>query len=247
MPVPIVDPITVDKPAAGPQDSPKPELKPEPKPDTPASTDPMTTKLEGDNIPEKFRGKTVKEVLEIHATTEGAKTKAETEVAQWAAYVKDQQTAAQAAADDKTPKFNPLDHLSEEQARSVDMISASRVSPLLEAMGGLMKEVAKSNHPDWNEHEVRATKIYDNLAPAYKFHRDYGWNFAINFARAEAMKVKPPGPKPPTGGPSLTGDTPGPKKLTLNEDQKKWAKIQGMTEEKYAEYLALQTPEGGAK
>lgn len=203
--------------------------------------DPLAVKLEGDKVPEKFRGKTMGEVLGLQGTTDANLTKAEQENAQWRAYF---QLEKEKAAKPKEKEFNPLDHLEEKQAQAVLSIVDARNKPILDGLSSMMLEYAKSIRPDFKQFEVRSKQIYDSLLPEYKYHPDYGWDFAYRFAKAEAEGTPaPPSPAPPQLGPSATGTGPAPAK-GLTDDQKLWAKRMGLTDE---EFTKFQKPIDAAK
>jgi len=255
MPDPKDNPLDVDptkvKPGEEPpapkpgEEPPKPgEKPPEPKPgEKPPALPALEVKLEGEDVPEKLRGKTVSEALQMLAETEKTKSKIEAENAQWLQHFQASTAAATAAEQAKLPQFNPLDHFSEDQVTAVDAIVAARANPVLipivTGLGEIMKEFTKSMRPDFEKHEPAATKYYEQMPLEHRLNPKYGWDWCYRMAVADAMGGPKPPEAPPTPGPSST-ETPGaPAKYTLTPEQKHWAKLQGLSEDRY---IALMTP-----
>ncbi len=211
-------------------------------PVVPAVQNPLELKLEGDGIPEKLKGKTVQEALTMLTESEGELTKATTESKQWQTFFSKQVGAPVTNPNDvtrqqqqQTPKYDPMQHLDEETAQAVGFIVGSQLNPIYEGLGAIFKEMTKSTRPDYDEHAERTEAIYKEMHPSYKFHPDYGFDYAYRLAKAEKMGP-PKTEKLPQPGPSV-GPTPEPKgPLPLTETEKYWADKQGLTVEEYRKF-----------
>ena len=104
--------------------------------------DPMAAKLEGDKVPEKFRGKTLADVVSAYEGSEAAKTKAEQEAAQWRAWGTSKVTeieAREASRRESAP--NPLDAFNEDQQKALLEVVGKGLQPVVDGLSSLMKEV----------------------------------------------------------------------------------------------------------
>jgi len=239
---------TTPQPGGQPPAGPEGPQAPPQQPPAPA-TSPLEAKLEGDGVPENFRGKTVADVLKSYKEAEAAMLKAQAETAQWVAHF--QRSAAQPPqqpASPAQPQYNPYDDLDERTGKAVQTIVQmslkdsleKAVVPVMEGVSGMQKEFVRAVRPDFNDLEERAKQYYDTFPLETRFNPAYGWDFAYRLAYAEKMGKPPlipsaPQPAPPTPGPS-TGPGAPPPTPQYTEDQLKWMKIQGMTPEQYEKY-----------
>jgi len=202
--------------------------------------DPLATKLEGDKIPEKFRGKTLADVLQSYGDAETAKTRAEQESGQWRTWAATKLAdleARTAPTHDVAPTANPLAAFDEDQQKSLVGLFTQGMQPIIDGLGSLMKEIVKSNRPDFEAVKDVATTYYNQMPYAYKVHPDYGWDYAYRMAKADQLKhVKTPVP-PPQPGPS--SGQPEPSTTVLSADEKDVAKRFGLSDE---EYVKLREP-----
>ncbi|MCW4026854.1 MAG: hypothetical protein NWE76_05180, partial [Candidatus Bathyarchaeota archaeon] len=182
---------------------------PEPKPgeappgEPPKGEDIFSQKLEGDDVPEKLRGKTIAEALTIVKGLEGELTKSGQEIATWHKYYEAVKTREEAGEKPEETKPDFLKHFDEDQAGAIVTLVDQYMKPVFDAVGGMQLSYVKASRPDFEAHEERARKIYENFPLAYKLHPDYGWDFAYRFAKAEKEGGPPPtGPGIPHAGPS---------------------------------------------
>lgn len=204
-----------------------------------AAVNPLEMKLSGDNVPEKFQGKTVQELLTIQKDTETKRAHAEAEAKQWLRYVQEGNLEGPKKKEDEV---DPADILDADAMKAINMITSKAVKPLVDALGGMQKQYLSDTREDFAKFEERADEVFAGMAAEHKFHPKYGYNFAFNLARAEAMDTKP---KKTTLEPAPTkkGTTP-PAEEPLNDEQKKYAKMMGLTEEKYKEFMTEKDPLG---
>jgi hypothetical protein len=211
-----------------------------PAPETTPPADPTTLKVDGDKIPEKFRGKTVADIVASYEEAEAAKVKAEQETSQWrkwGAHKLEEDTSKNAntnAADvpDLTNAFT------EDQQKAITSALDKTMKPLIDGLGSLMKEVVKSSRPDFTELQEKATEYYNAMDPAYRVHPDYGWDYAYRMAKADQLKtVKPVAAPPPLTAP--TSPAGGPAPATLTAEQQAMAKQFHMTDKEYAEFQTV--------
>lgn len=220
------------EPAPGPSGEPTPEPKPEPKPEP---TDPMSVTFEGEGVPEKLRGKTVKEVLAMQAEAEKALGTANLELGQWR---QDFHARQQAGQQPGKEKYDPFAHLDEETAKAVLTLHQMQLAPLTQGLSSVMFELVKGTRPDFDQVEKRVKEIYNQMDDYHKFDPRYGWDWAYKMAKTEVMPpAAAPLPQPgPTTTPPMT-----PKAPELTPEQRKMAAAQGLTTEEYIKYL---TPGG---
>jgi len=201
--------------------------------------DQMATKLEGDKVPEKFRGKTLGDVLTSYGESENAKTKAEQESAQWRTWAATKLAdleARTAVTHDVAPAANPLAAFDEDQQKSLLGMFTQGMQPIIDGLSSLMKEVVKSNRPDFDEVKDSAATYYNQMPYAYKVHPEYGWDYAYRMAKADQLKHTK-SPPPPQPGP--TSGSPGAPAIHLTADEKDIAQRFGLTD---AEYVKLKEP-----
>ena len=198
----------------------------------------FTRVLEGTDVPEKLKGKTVKEALEILKVTEGELTKATQEIGTWHKYyeaVKAKEAAGEPKAEEQKPDF--LKVFDEEQAGAIVQMMNQFMSPVFESVGGMQLSYVKAARPDFERFEERAREIYKNFPLNYKMDPKYGWDFAYRFAKAEAEGGPPPaGPAPPHAGASQTGVPSGPKEEPLTPEEEAWRQRYNMTVEEYKKF-----------
>jgi hypothetical protein len=214
---------------------------------TPAAValpDLASMKLEGDKIPEKFRGKTLPEVLASIKDLESSKTTAEQKVSQWNEWYRKEVLNKARAADegdggDGSSRGSSKDPRAAFEAHQVQALSElfdSAMAPIVNALSGIYKENVKTSRPDFDQFEGRAKEIFEQMPYTHKVDPAYGWNFAYNMARAEKMG-KDPAPPPNTvaggsgGAPTAANE---PEKLTPVEQL--WAKRFKMSDEDYRKY-----------
>jgi len=226
------------EPTAKP-DEPKPG---EPKPGEPKKDDPLAQKLpDVEGIPDKLKGKTVGEALEMMGSTQGELTKALTEITQWHKYAEDEELKK--AGEKKKDAYDPLEHMDEDTARAVTTIVADQMQPIMNAMDGIALEKVEQTRPDFAEFKDRALKIFMEMPFQHKYHPAYGMDFAYRFAKAEKEGGPPPvGPGPPAMGPSNTGGEPGAKDDALTKGELYVAEKMGMTLEDYKKHKTETSP-----
>ena len=200
----------------------------------PPAADPFAAKLEGDKVPEKFRGKTLADVLESYSEAEKAKTKAEQESAQWRTYVANKLTDLEAHAAERSPPANPMDAFDTEQQKAINDVVGKGLQPIIDGLSSLMKEVVKSNRPDFEAVQEAATTYFNKMGPEYRVHPDYGWDYAYRMAKADQLKNTKSPPPPPQPGPTSTPPATGAPSLTTEE--KEIAKRFNLTDEEYERF-----------
>lgn len=209
-----------------------------------ALPDLSSMKLEGDKIPEKFRGKTLPEVLTAIKDLESSKTTAEQKVAQWNDWYrkevlnKARATESEGDGDDgsRGSSKDPRTAFEAHQVQALSELFDTAMAPIVNALSGIYKENVKTSRPDFDQFEGRAKEIFEQMPYTHKVDPAYGWNFAYNMARAEKMGKEPaPPPNTVTGG---SGGAPTastePEKLTPVEEL--WAKRFKMSPEEYRKY-----------
>lgn len=202
------------------------------------SVDVLAAQLDGETIPEKFRGKTVQELLQIYSDTDRKRTFAEQEAQQWRAIAESSGNTNQSQSQS--------DYFDEDAAKAVSGEIQKAISPIVDAFGRMQKDYLRETRDDFNQFEKRTDEIFAGMKPEHKVHPDYGYTFAYRLARAEAddervvqKKKAPPPPAPSTGGTSKKKD-----ELTLL--QKKHMEMMGMDEERYRKYMTVHDPLGGS-
>jgi hypothetical protein len=181
-----------------------------------AVVDLATAKLEGDKVPEKFRGKTVAEVLKTYGDLEVHASKAIDTNKQWNEWYQKNKpvielAARQAQGGDRRDtgaarqpgsvggqKVNPFEVFEEPQIQALGDLFETAVTPLVGAITSIYKESVKSSRPDFHDYEERATQIFDNMPIQHRLDPKYGWAFAYNMAKAERMGTEPPPAAPNT-------------------------------------------------
>jgi len=236
MPDPQVTPPVSGEPAA-------PTTQPEggTPPAAPApSTSPLDIALDGEGIPQEFKGKTVKDILASVSDLMGAKTRAEQEAAQWRTYVATQQ-AAPAAPAGPAPE-DPLADIDPKVLQGLQVLFQNQfnmqMAPMHAALGNVMKNYVAAMAEDFPQYEERATQIFNQLPPQFRYSDQYGWKFAYNMAKAEKAGLPRPAVTHPGVAPTAF-PTP-PSKPTLTDDQKKIAKNLGLSEDDYIKYQTEQ-------
>lgn len=217
------------------------EEPPEPKKEPLKADDPLAQKLEGDKVPEKYRGKTVEEILALTGVTETELMTAKKEIGQWHQYAEAEE--AKLAGEKKKEEYDPLEHMDEDTARAVSVLIANQTKPLTDAMDGMALDKVRQTRPDFSEFEERALKVYREMPFQHKYHPAYGLDFAYRFAKAEKEGgPPPPGPAPPAMGPSNTGGDPGAKEGALTKAELYIAEKMGMTPEEYTKHKTETSP-----
>jgi len=229
----------------------------EPTAATQPQSDPSTLKLEGETIPEEFRGKTLADVLKSQQEAKAALSREQAAAAQWRAFGEEQaRIAAGATARPKepdTPPYNPVDDLGEANAKAVNHIVQQNLQealqktllPVMTGVAAIQKEMVRSVRPDFDKVEARAKQYFDSMPLEARFNPQYGWDFAYRMASAEAMGSTPMIPKdqPPQPGPS-TGSGGAPTTPKYDELQQKWMGMMGMSPEQFEKYSQPQDPVG---
>lgn len=236
------EPAPGKEPTPGQEPGKEPTPGKEPAPGTPPTkVDFLSQKLDGENVPEKLRGKTVQEALEIAKLTEGELSKANQEIATWHKYyeaVKTREASGGEAPEDKKPDF--LKHFDEEQAGAIVGLVNEVMKPVFDAVGGMQLSYVKAVRPDFETVEERAREIYKNFPLSYKMHPDYGYDFAYRFAKAEAEGGPPPqGPPVPHAGESQVGTPPTPAEEPLTPEQEEWRRRYNMSVEEYKKFMNI--------
>jgi len=227
----------------------EPEVKKEPEKKEPEgakkeplkASDPLSAKLEGDKVPEKFRGKTVAEALTLMGATEAELTKAKGELTQW--YKFGEKLEAEKAGGTTEKQFDPMEHLDEDQGRAIMTLIGEAMKPFGIAMDAYMLERVEQTRPDFGEYKDRALKIFRDLPTTHKYHPQYGLDFAYRFAKSEKEGGPPPvGPGPSHMGPSNTSADTAPKEGALTKAELYVAEKMEMTPEEYKKYRVEQSP-----
>jgi len=204
-----------------------------------AAADPLSVKLAGDDVPEKFQGKTVQEVLTIYKDTEAKRVHAEAEARQWLRLMQESDTKSTTP---KVKEIDPADILDVDALQAITALTNKAIAPLVGALGNMQKQYLRDTRDDFSQFEERADEVFGGMKPEHQFHPKYGYAFAFNLARAETMDTKQ---KKTTGAPAPTiKDIKGPKPEGLSEVQKKYAKMMGLSDEKYKEYMEEKNPLG---
>jgi len=196
--------------------------------------DPMSTKLEGDKVPEKFRGKTLGDVLASYSEAEGAKTKAEQESSQWRSWAATKLAELEARTSAKEEPPDPMAAFDVDQQKAIHTEVGKAIQPLVDGLSSLMKEVVKSNRPDFEAVQELATTYFNKMAPEYRVSSEYGWDYAYRMAKADQMKNTKSLSPPPQPGPTSTPPTPSVTALTAEE--KNIAQRFGLTDVEYEQY-----------
>lgn len=213
-------------------------------PTTPVN--PLEAKLEGDAVPERFRGKTVADVMKSYGEAEDKMMKALNEAEQWRKFGEKSIMAATQQSQKPVDTFNPLEHLDENTAKAVTTIASGALEefnkavlvPVIEGISAMQLEFVKASRPDFSQHEKRAREYFESMPVHVRVNPAYGYDFAYRLAKAEAMggpSLIPATPAPPSLGPSQ-GGTPAPAGPRFSEDQMKWMGLMGMSPEDYAKY-----------
>ncbi len=236
-----VDPaLKKDEPKPGESGYVEPK-KDEPKPGEEPKKEPLSAKLEGDKVPEKFRGKTIAEALTLMGATDTELTKAKEELKQW--YKFGQELETQKAGETKEKQFDPMEHLDEDQGKAIMTLIGEAMKPFGIAMDAYMLERVEQTRPDFGEYKERAMKIFRDLPTQHKYHPLYGLDFAYRFAKAEKEGgPPPPGPGPSHMGPSNVGGDTTPKEGALTKAELYVAEKMNMSPESYKKYKEEQSP-----
>lgn len=213
-----------------------------------AGPDLTTLKLDGATIPEKFRGKTLPEVLEAIKGLEAQKTKSEQTVKDWNTWyqknIVEKQNAGGGAIDEQQHKgtgrsgrVNPLEVFDESQVGALGELFEVGMSPVVGSLSAIFKEAAKAARPDWSTFEERASEIYNNMPLQHKLDPKYGWVFAYNMSKAEKMGTEPPPAAPNTvgtGGPSGAAKAPVEGEEEISDAELAWMQKFGIKDKEEA-------------
>jgi len=218
-----------DEPIAAPGKPAEPAAEPVAKV---VPVDPLTLSLAGEAIPEKFRGKTVADILKSYSEAETALNEKSTLVSDWEKWYMKNHPAEPAAGVE--PEELPFD---QKQISVLSDLLAKQLTPITQALDNVFLNNIKEVVPDFGSFEKRATEIYNQMPPQFKYGPKHGWAFAYNMAKSEMIGLPKAGAPP---GISAGGPTPPPKtESDLSEEELSWAKKQGLTPE---EYKKFQTP-----
>lgn len=200
--------------------------------------DPLSMKLDGEQIPEKFRGKTAAEILAAYGELEGALTDKSKLVSDWEKwYMKNHPTEADPGNGGAGGSGNPELPFDQKQIDLLGSMLNKALQPMQQALDNVFLENIKAVVPDFASHEKRAREIYDSMPAQFKYSPKHGWVFAYNMAKSEATGIPKAAAPPPISG---SGPSPAPgKEPDLTEEELNWAKKQNMTAE---EYKKFQTP-----
>jgi hypothetical protein len=191
---------------------------------------PLETKLDGDGIPEEFRGKSVKDVLSSLNDIKAAKTRAEQEAAQWRALT------ASKMEPPKTEEEDPLSAVDPKILEGLQRRFNGQIEPMHMAVGSILKMAARAEFEDFAEYEKEATQIYNSLPAVHRYSDEYGWRFAYNMAKSTRASHAPKkSATHPNMAPSM--QPPAPAKTELTDLQKKIAKEMDITEEEYIKFM----------
>jgi len=217
-------PVTPAAPVPSPGQS---ALAPTPTPS------PFNTPLEGEEVPEQFRGKTAKDILNSQMEAAKLMTRATQETAQWRDYALSLSAGPGGTKtevpEDAAPAFE------KPQAEAIASIVGEAMKPVLQMVAQTQLDMAKEIYPDWDDFEARAIEIWNQMPGKARFDPKYGWGFAYRMAKAEKIEPGRRGAAmPPTPGASLTPTIPA--KEPLDDEQLKIMKAMGMTEDAYRKF-----------
>lgn len=218
----------------------------------PGASNVMETKLSGDDIPKEYQGKTVKEVFELMAATQGRITKLEQENAQWAKAANtpapkqqdpDAKDPVQQLWDDAVTEFG------EAGANIIAGIAGARLAPFLTGITAIHKVMAKDMYADYEEFEEDIDRIVQNMTPEQLADPNYSYYYAYKAAKLGktdfAPKPKNDVPKHDEGDGGVPKKEP--KEQGLTPEQEKWRALQGLSKEEFLQYsTAEEMPEQGS-
>ena len=194
-------------------------------------------KLDGDDVPDALKGKTVKEALGLLGQAQATISTLQRENKQWSTLydrLKDKPEPPNQPASDQ---IDPVAVLGEEGAQAAAAMMQRAVGPIYEGLSGIFKTMAKDMFPDFEENEEAIEKIFNQMTPPQKVHPAQSWFAAYKLHKAG--QIEPPARKPPNHDPAGP-PTPTPKKQTPEElatdQQKEWASKQGLSLEEYLAY-----------
>jgi len=213
---------------------------------------PGPTVLDGPDIPESFRGKSAKEVVDTLLVTstqveemKSKLTKLEQEKAQLEQFRMSQpapQPPVQESEDDKKARMEqeffrkPVDYLEKH--------FQNRLQPLTQeffrTQEGIQKTLARQRLDDFEKYEKKIDQIMQQTPPELR-SRPESWDIAYNLALGEEYRSKLKESKAKGGLFSETKATPAPtepSKVELTDAQKTVAKRFGLTDDEYASQLA---------
>ena len=221
---------------------------------------PLEVLVDGDGIPEKLKGKTVKEVVQMYQNSEHEKSKAETGVSQWNRWYGEmdrlgywnllskkaedfknkEATAGAANPDEEEPtaegeRPTPRRPSAPPDQRMIDEAVGRAVRPIVNTVSTILKRVVSEEYEDFDAHEKRASEVFNNLPLNMQADPAYGWRFAYHFAKSEEAS-KAPRKTLPAMGPSATS---GPQKSEvedLSDLEKDIAKKLGLTPQEYVKF-----------
>jgi len=219
-----------------------------------STVDPLTVKLDGDAVPEKFKGKTIADILESQKHAEAAMLTAQASAEQWRIFAEQKLTAAPAQKQEEV--YDPYSDLDERTGKAVHTILQKTLedavkkvfSPIAEGVSAMQLEFVKATRPDFDQLEARAKQYFETMPLESRMNPAFGWDFAYRLAKAEQMgkpSLIPKTEPPPALGPSASpgGLPPAPK---YDKDQLKYMEITGMSSENYEKYSQPQDPVGEA-
>ena len=202
----------------------------------------------GNGVPDKLQGKSLDEVQRMYLEAEKARTKAEQERSQWQDFAANKLKALEnrvttpQPVQQQEPPMDPQKILSafdQEQLQALGFVLNNALNPIFDGLGSIQREIVKSRRPDYDKVKEKAEEYYQSMPPQFKFNPKYGMDFAYRLAKAEADDGGSPNSwamTPPSPGPSAEQvERRGPK--PLNDDQKFAAKIFGMSDEQYRQYM----------
>lgn len=221
---------------------------------------PLDVVIDGDGVPEDLKGKTVKELMQMHRNSELEMAKAKTGVSQWnhwysemdrlgywqllserAKDFKDKERAsASVSPDDEEPTADgerptPRRAAPAVDQRVIDEAVGRAVKPIVNTVSTILKRVVSEEYDDFDAHEKRASEVFNNLPLNMQADPAYGWRFAYHFAKSEEAS-KAPRKALPLMGPSATS---GPQKSEveeLSDLEKDVAKKLGLTPQEYVKF-----------
>jgi len=200
--------------------------------------------LDFEGLPERFKGKNVKDILTSVSEGEKRLNKALQETEQWKQF-----SARQVASQPQQGVTGPrsgiqgglagspeeiMEALEPEQRRAVEYMVAATVAPIYAGISSIMKEFVKNQYEDFPELEEQATVYFRNMPPHVQADPTTGWDLAYRLAKADSL------PRTKTKGtpaqPALGITAPVPAAPEYNEHQKKIMKALGMSEAEYTKY-----------
>ena len=218
---PVIEPPVVEPPIEPPVEPTPPAVPP-----TLAPVVGLDTKLDGDQIPEELRGKSLSEVIKL---LQSSKQTAQVPPPELEPVVEPQLTV-----DDMRVAFY------QDPVGTVTKLVQMAVAPIVESMHRDKSEAGRqeiSSRANYGLLQPDIDEFMTNV-PAHLRANPKSWDIAYNYAKGKNFDklIKPPTPVTPPELPPGTGAQGGGSKVNLSSEEKEAALKMGITEEDYAKW-----------